>query len=94
MHDRINNNLNLELLADEAGLSTFHFLRSFKYSTGLSPYEYYTWLRIEKAKSLLRYSELPVQDISHKIGYKSSQALARLFQKHVGCSPNQYREKI
>lgn len=81
----------LAALAAEVGLSPYHFARAFKTSTGKPPYAYQTSLRIERAKSLLEHSDQSVTDIAMEVGYESSQALARLFQRALGMSPSYYR---
>lgn len=81
----------LATLASEVGLSPFHFARAFKTSTGLPPHAWQRARRIDLAKALLETSDLPVTEIALEVGYESSQALARLFQRSVGVSPSQWR---
>ncbi|MEM9103352.1 MAG: AraC family transcriptional regulator [Pseudomonadota bacterium] len=83
----------LERIATAVDLSPWHMARAFKYSTGMAPYEYLTFLRLEKAKLFLETTNLPVTSIARKVGYQSTQALARVFHKHVGCSPRSYRKQ-
>lgn len=83
--------MTLPTLAAEVGLSPYHFARAFKTSTGKPPHAYQTGLRIERAKWLLEHSMLSVTEIALEVGYESSQALARLFQRSVGLSPSAYR---
>ncbi len=81
----------LATLAAEVGLSPFHFARAFKTSTGMPPHAWQRAQRIGLAKALLETSDLPVTEIAFEVGYESSQALARLFQRSVGVSPSQWR---
>lgn len=81
----------LATLAAEVGLSPFHFARAFKTSTGMPPHAWQRAQRIAQAKALLETSDLPVTEIAFEVGYESSQALARLFQRSVGVSPSQWR---
>lgn len=81
----------LATLAAEVDLSPFHFARAFKTSTGLPPHAWQRARRIAQAKVLLETSDLPVTEIALEVGYESSQALARLFQRSVGVSPSQWR---
>lgn len=83
--------LPLATLAAEVGLSPFHFARAFKTSTGMPPHAWQRAQRIAQAKALLETSDLPVTQIAFEVGYESSQALARLFQRSVGVSPSQWR---
>lgn len=93
MHAAIKDDISLSDLAKEADLSVYHLIRSFKHSTGMTPYEYFTWLRISKAKMLLEDSS-PIGDVAASVGYSSTQALAKVFNRHVGCSPRDYRKKF
>lgn len=81
----------LEAVARVAELSTFHFARAFKRSTGLPPHAYLRRLRCERAKTLLIDSNLPVTEIAAEVGYETPQAFARMFRAEVGASPIEYR---
>jgi AraC family transcriptional regulator len=80
-------------LAADVGLSTFHFARAFKASTGLPPHQQLLALRLEKARELLEMSDLTVTEISAEVGYSDPGYLARLFRKHVGATPAAYRRE-
>lgn len=94
MHARLAEDLSLDELAGEAGLSAFHFARMFKESVGLPPRVYLTRLRIEKACELLEHTDLPVTQIAFEVGYSSNQVLARVFHKHQRMSPTDYRRAV
>ena len=91
---RLAEDICLDELAAEAGLSLFHFARMFKQSVGMPPRVYLTRLRLEKACELLRQTELSVTDVAQEVGYSSSQVLARVFIKHRGVSPSAYRRAM
>jgi AraC family transcriptional regulator len=91
LNDHACENVGLEELAALVGLSPFHFARAFKQSTGMPPHRYQMQQRIKLAKTLLELTEMPVTEIAFDVGYESSQALARLFQREVGLSPSDYR---
>lgn len=86
-------NVSLNRLAGEVGLSAFHFARAFKQSTGLPPHRYRTRLRLEKACLLLETTDDAVTDIALQVGYESSQALARIFAKELGVTPSAWRRE-
>lgn len=94
MHSELSEDISLDALAAEARLSPFHFARMFKHSLGVPPRVYLTRLRIEKACELLEHSDLPVTEIAHRVGYSSNQVLARVFIKHQGLSPSDYRRAV
>jgi AraC family transcriptional regulator len=65
--------VSLDTLAEVAQLSTWHFARSFKASTGLPPHAYLRRLRCEKATALLRDTSMPIQEIAAAVGYETPQ---------------------
>ncbi|MCX5496359.1 AraC family transcriptional regulator [Kaistia dalseonensis] len=91
---RLSEDVSLDELAAEAGLSPFHFARMFKQSVGVPPRVYLTRLRIEKACELLDQTDLPVTEIAQEVGYSSNQVLARVFSKHQRMSPSDYRRAV
>lgn len=91
MHARLSEDISLEELAAEAGLSQYHFARMFKHSIGAPPRAYLTRLRMQKACDLLERTDLSIMDIAFEVGYSSSQVLARVFIKHQHMSPSDYR---
>lgn len=75
-------------------LSERSFVRRFKNATGLSPIEYVHRLRLEESKHMLESSEESVEAIAAEVGYSDPRFLARLFRRHVGMSPTQYRRRF
>jgi len=91
MQERIDQELDLKRLAKTVQLSEAHFSRSFKKSTGFSPSQYLTRMRMERARRLLRETELPVVEIGLEVGYASPSHFAQVFRKEVGVLPSDYR---
>ncbi len=83
--------ISLDQLAAEASLSKYHFLRLFRATFDLSPYQYIQHLRIEKARLLLADPTLSITDLAGLLGFKNSQSFSRLFYQRVGLYPTQYR---
>lgn len=94
LHDRVGETVSLKELAAIARLSVFHFCRSFKTSTGLTPHRYQTQLRIERAKALLEDTAITVTEIAPLVGYETPQAFSRMFRQAVGTSPTTYRRHL
>lgn len=83
--------ISLDELAGEACLSKYHFLRLFRSAFGFSPFQYIQHLRIEKARTLLSGSPIPVTDLAEQLGFDNSQSFSRLFFQRTGLYPTQYR---
>ena len=83
-----------EFLAGLIHLSPPQFQRKFRRSTGFSPYDYLQRLRIDKAQELLAGSEMSVTDISHSLGFSSSQHFAGVFKQYTGQTPSAFRRKL
>lgn len=80
-------------LASLVGLSQFHFIRSFKHSVGLSPYQYVLSERISVAKELLSKRDLSIADVALAAGFSDASQLNRVFRKLIGVTPTIYRRE-
>jgi AraC family transcriptional regulator, regulatory protein of adaptative response / methylated-DNA-[protein]-cysteine methyltransferase len=83
--------LKLADLAARAGLSAFHFQRSFKAITGVSPKQYVEAVRLKKLKSSLKNSK-DVTEAVYDAGYGSSSRVYERADTRLGMTPRQYRE--
>ena len=75
------------------GMSYPLFRREFKAQTGFSPHAYVIAFRLNKAKSLLRNSEMSIRGIAKAIGFSSLAYFSAVFQRHEGVSPREWRSK-
>jgi AraC family transcriptional regulator len=91
MEERCQTSLRLADLAEVAGLSEFHFARSFRQSTGLPPHQYQLQLRMQKAKSLLRAPQQNVAEVAALMGFPSVSHFSRTFKRLVGVNPSDWR---
>lgn len=78
-------------LAKEAGMSRTTFAERFKKLAGLSPLQYLTQWRLEKASRMLAESAQSVEMIADLVGYQSHAAFNRAFKKYTGHGPGSYR---
>lgn len=78
-------------LASVSGVSEAHFARSFKKAFGLPPHRYLLTRRIERAKALLRDTDLPIIDVAFQTGWDSLGTFGRTFQDVTGESPTELR---
>lgn len=92
--DNYESDLSLAELARVGGMSTFHFAREFKRTTGTTPHQYLIKFRIERAKALLTESEIPLVEVSSRAGFSHQSHFTRLFRKLTGTTPQSYRFKF
>jgi transcriptional regulator GlxA family with amidase domain len=83
----------VERLASVSGVSEAHFARSFKDAFGVPPHRYLLTRRIERAKALLRDTNLPIIDIAFQTGWNSLGTFGRIFRDITGESPTQLRAR-
>ncbi|MEF2967876.1 response regulator [Paenibacillus sp. M1] len=85
--------LSIEEVADIADLSISHFCLLFKQVTGYTFLEYLTQCRIEKAKYILKNSQVKVYQIAPLVGYQDPRYFTQVFKKVTGKTPSEYREE-
>ncbi len=81
----------LDEMAAEVGLKRTRFASLFWKCTGDTPVTYLNRLRVEKARSLLRETDLSITDIAFECGFMSSQYFCNIFKKFTGISARAYR---
>jgi len=93
MAEHMAEEFSLARLAEQAGMSEFHFNRLFKRATGVPPSQYQIKLRMDAARRLLRETKKSVITIAIEVGYSNPSHFARLFRKETGLSPTDYRRQ-
>lgn len=91
MHESTDITLKLDEICHELQLSKYHFIRSFKKSMGISPYQYYLNCKLERAKVLLDQGE----DVYRAVcdcGFFDLAHLNRHFKQVYGVTAYQYRQ--
>lgn len=76
-------------LSEQAFISPYHFIRSFKKQTGLTPHQFQMQNRIRKAKSLLKQNH-DITEVALITGFYDQSHFNRYFRKIVGMTPSQY----
>ncbi|SFC61335.1 GlxA family transcriptional regulator [Pseudoalteromonas denitrificans] len=94
MRTNLSSTLDLSQVAAQFGVSQRSFTRRFKAATGTKATDYWQQLRIETVKDLLSSSNLSIQEIAFEVGYSDQGYLTRLFKKHLGQTPKQYRALV
>ncbi|MGG1660070.1 helix-turn-helix domain-containing protein [Brevibacillus sp. NRS-1366] len=84
--------IQLDVLAEVAGLSKYHLIRLFRAQLGQTPAQYVAALRINKAIHLLQKTDLDITAISFETGFGSLGTFERVFKRQVGLCPSQYRQ--
>jgi AraC family transcriptional regulator len=92
--EHLESKIDLKALANQVGMSQFHFARAFKSSFGVSPHQYVIGERIRKAAELMRESRASITDIALSVGFSCSSELSRSFRQTVGCAPRDYRAGV
>ena len=81
----------LEKIAHEIGLSAKYVSRMFRETTGITITDYINTIRMNKAKELLEQTELKVNEIAERVGIASRTTFLRVFKKQEGVSPTDFR---
>ncbi len=81
-------------VARAACLSPYHFHRAFSRAFGLTPHQYLTRHRLERAAYLLRRSDRSVTEICFEAGFESPGSFSTLFRRHFGRSPREFRQQL
>ena len=85
--------IDLDQLASVAGVSKYHFARSFEATYGETPIRYLTRRRIERAQDLLRSANLTITEICMLVGFSSLGSFSSRFTQLVGEHPSAYRDR-
>jgi AraC-like DNA-binding protein len=85
--------ISLESCADHVGATSHLLSKAFKYEVGINFTEYLTELRMDKAKALLKESDIMINEIALLVGYQPSYFI-RLFKKLEGITPGRFRELV
>jgi AraC family transcriptional regulator len=89
---KVEDELSLEEMARSVGLSTAHFARMFRKSTGETPHQFVLRQRLERAKAMLRAPDARILDVAVACGFKTQQHFAQVFRDACGISPTGYRQ--
>lgn len=83
----------LAMLAREAAMSPYHFLREFRRQVGITPYQYLLGRRLRRAALRLQQSDEPVLSIALDCGFNDISEFNRRFKRTIGLSPTQFRSR-
>ncbi len=93
IHANYTEKISVPDLAKMEGLSNSRYITLFSKEMGKSPSEYILRLRLEKACELLLITDMEINLIGSASGYKDPYFFSKIFKKHIGVSPSEYRKK-
>jgi AraC-like DNA-binding protein len=94
VEEHLDQRLSLTDLATVSCLSTYHFSRSFKKAVGVGPQRYITQRRLERAKTLMRRTNLPLALIAQEAGFADQSHLTSVFRREIGLTPGHFRAAL
>ena len=83
----INDNLSLENISSEIGISKYHFLKEFKKHIGITPNQYIQIKKINKTKELIQ-KDIPLSHIAYECGFNDQSYMIKVFKKFYGYTPS------
>ncbi len=87
-------NITLTSISKSFGISSGYLSVLFSEHTGQNFIDYISNLRIQKAKNLLKSTDMRIYEIADKVGYRDAYYFSAAFKKIVGINPTDYREKL
>lgn len=93
VNERLRENIRVTDVAAAVGFNAHYVAKKFKDETGQSLKSYIKQAKIAEAKSLLRYSELSIIEISELLSFSSQSFFTASFRQELGITPHKYREQ-
>lgn len=94
IEDNFSEKLTVEILASEAKLSKYHFIRVFKAYTDTTPIKHLNEVRISKAKELIFTENIDVTNTALQVGFDNVSYFIKMFKKICGVTPLKYQRAI
>ena len=93
IHYHLHEKITVSILAEHVHLNPTYLSELFVRETGTSLSQYITDKRMEAAENMLKYSEYSFNEIAQILAYRSQSHFAKVFKKHSGMTPGEYRNK-
>ena len=94
LRGRYSEDIGLESLAYELGVSSPYLSRLFKAEMGVNFKEYLTRIRLDKARDLLRKTDNRIYEVASSVGYPDQKYFCEIFKKRTGMTPREYRKDV
>jgi AraC family transcriptional regulator len=92
INNSLDHNIALADIGAKVDMSPYHFARLFKQSTGLAPHQYVLERRIDRAKTLLLETSIPLAEIAYSLGFANQSHFTALFRRFTATTPKAYRK--
>ncbi|OPA74788.1 AraC family transcriptional regulator [Paenibacillus selenitireducens] len=93
LNNQVHQEVRLDELSREFCISKFYLNRLFKSAYHVSPIQYHQNMRIEKAKEMVQFTDLPLEKIAELCGFTGIHTFSRAFKNKEGVPPSVYRKK-
>lgn len=94
IEENLSDKISLDMLAKEARISKYYFCRLFFRHTGMTPMKSTTFMRMQRAKELLKREDLTVSIIAMQVGFNDLGSFIRQFKKHNDMTPTDYKNSL
>lgn len=91
MRSDLSETIAITKVASRCGLSMSYFVRAFKNTVGVAPYDWFLGQRITFAKQLLGETQMPLAEIALECGFTDQSHFTKTFGKRIGMTPLQWR---
>jgi AraC-like DNA-binding protein len=86
--------INIAGISDQIGVSASRLNEIFKTHTGMTPYQYYIHIKINKASIILEEEDVPVQTVALRLGFDDPYYFSRFFRNKTGVAPSKWRKFV
>lgn len=90
----LDTDLKVDAMAERLAMSPRHFARVFLSETGMTPAKFVETARIDQARHFLETTELSVEIVANKTGFKDPERMRRTFIRQLGVNPQSYRQRF
>jgi len=92
MYEKMESTLSIQDIAEELGIGYSSFRKLFKEYTGVSPLSYFQDIKLQRAKELLRATQMSIKEIAYVLNFDSPDYFSTQFKKKTGKRPSDFRE--
>jgi len=86
--------LDLEQMAEVAGLEKTYFSTYFRQKTGIRFHQWLNWYRVKQALSIMSFRDMPITEIAMAVGFQELRTFERAVRKYTGSTPRSIKKKL